>query len=377
MTSSDSNLSPRPTPLHTLHTEWGGKMTDFAGYHLPLSYNGRGFIAEHLHTREKASLFDVSHMGQFVIGGNNHQQAAEALSQHTPAIVADIPQNTAKYACLTLDNGGVLDDFIIGNDGERGWFTVFNASRKETDVAHLRARMPSSCNITELENWGLVALQGPMAEKAAAALIPQLASLSFMQSMWFDFEGESCRAARGGYTGEDGFEFSLPPNVAESFTRQLCQHEAVAPAGLGARDSLRMEAGLCLYGNELDENTSPVEAGLTWSIPKSRRSGGDYAGADIIARQIRDGAPRRLVGLRPQGKKVPRAHAVLQNTAGTETGAVTSGLHSPVLQSAIALGYVRTEDATADSMIAVVRGEQVECAVCKPPFVKHQYKKGA
>lgn len=362
------------TPLDELHTQWGGKMTDFVGYRLPLSYADGGFIAEHLHTRKQASLFDVSHMGQVLIGGAD---AAAALSRLTPADVGAVPVGGAKYALLTNDNGGVLDDFIIGNDGERGFFVVFNASRKHHDLAHVRAHLPDSCTITELADWGLIALQGPQAEAVAKNLVPAVTDLYFMQSAWFEFGGAECRVARAGYTGEDGFEFSLPAAVAAEFAGRLMAHEAVRAVGLGARDSLRMEAGLCLYGHELTEATTPVEAGLLWAIPKHRRDGGDYAGAEVIARQIREKPARRLVGLRSLGRKVVRAGAPLHNAQEELIGEATSGVHAPSLQAAVALGYVRADCAAAGATVyAEVRGAKVECEVVRPPFVKHQYKKG-
>lgn len=361
------------TPLDELHAEWGGKMTGFAGYSLPLSYAGGGFIAEHLHTRENASLFDVSHMGQVLVSGEG---AAAALSLLTPCDIGALPENGAKYAVLTNEKGGILDDFIAANDGGRGFFIVFNASRKYEDLAHVRKNLPDSCKVEELLGWGLIALQGPRAEEAAAAVVPEIAGINFMQSMWFDFNGAMCRAARGGYTGEDGFEFSLPPEVAAAFARRLAAHPATKPAGLGARDSLRLEAGLCLYGNELTEDTTPVEAGLVWTIPKARRAGGDYAGSETIAHQIRDGAPRRLVGLLPRGKKVVRAGAPLQNAAGEQIGAATSGVHSPSMQTPVAMGYIRADCAAAATVAAEVRGVRVECETVRMPFVKHHYKKG-
>ena len=360
------------TPLDDLHKQWGGKMTDFAGYRLPLSYVGGGFIAEHQHTRQAASLFDVSHMGQAIISGSD---VAAALSRLTPTDVAGIAEGTAKYAVLTNAQGGVLDDFIVGNDGDNKWFIVFNASRKQHDLAHLQTHLSDSCDITELADWGLIALQGPCAEEVAAALVPTVNTLEFMRTAWFDFEGVAGRVARCGYTGEDGFEFSLPPTLAATFAERLAAHPQVKPAGLGARDSLRLEAGLCLYGNELDEDTTPIEAGLMWTIAKNRRGGGDYAGAATIARQIAEGAPRRLVGLRPT-RKVVRAGAILQNAAGERIGKVTSGIHAPSLGAAIAMGYVRADCAAIGNTVAAeVRGEWIECEIVKSPFITHQYRR--
>ena len=358
------------TPLNNLHAEWGGKMTDFAGYRLPLSFAGGGFIAEHLHTRQNASLFDVSHMGQAIIAAD----AAAALSRLGPADVARIPVGGSKYTVLTLPNGGVMDDLIIGNDGERGFFLVFNAANKTRVLTHLRQHLPPSA-LQELDGRALVALQGPHAAAAVAAVAPDVLSLSFMHTTWFDFGGADCRVMRGGYTGEDGFEFSLPAAAAEDFARRLTADDQVKPAGLGARDSLRLEAGLCLHGHELDDNTSPIEAGLLWAIPPHRRSGGDYPGAEIIARQIAEGAPRRLVGLLPGGKKIARHGACLQNAAGKTIGQVTSGLHSPSLQTAIALGYVLA-DAASQAITAEVRGEWTPCTTVKLPFIAHNYHRG-
>ena len=371
---SDNLIS---TPLDELHSEWGGKMTGFAGYRLPLSYTGGGFIAEHLHTRLAASLFDVSHMGQARLTGEN---AAETLSRLTPADIGEIPEGGAKYALLTDKNGGVLDDFIVANDGERGLFIVVNASRKMHDLTHIRAHLTPGAGVEleELTGWGLVALQGPLAESAAAAVVPEVAKLSFMQAMWFDFGGAECRAARCGYTGEDGFEFSLPAAVAADFVRRLAAHSDVRPAGLGARDSLRLEAGLCLYGNELNDSITPVQAGLTWAIPKHRRAGGDYPGAEVIAREIREKPRTRLVGLVAEGKKVARAGAELCDKNENVIGNISSGVFSPSLQKPVALGFVTAEFAAPDSEVfARVRGENIAYRTAKPPFVPHQYKKGA
>jgi aminomethyltransferase len=348
-------------------------MTDFSGYSLPLSYAGGGFIAEHIHTRTQASLFDASHMGQLTVSGSN---AAETLSKLTPADVSHIAVGTTKYAVLTSDCGGVLDDFIIGNDGDRGFFIVFNASRKAVDIAHLRKHLPASCTITEMSTWALLALQGPQAAAVMETISATAVTLNFMHAGWFNIDGVECRITRGGYTGEDGFEISIPAKAAVNIASQLAAHPAVKPAGLGARDSLRLEAGLCLYGHELTENITPIEAGLLWSIPKHRREGGDYAGADIITQQIANGPSRSLVGLRPQGKKVVRAGAKLRSTTGEDIGAVTSGLHGPSLQFAIALGFVKTPYAATGGIItAEVRGEWINCEVVKLPFVSHQYRR--
>lgn len=370
----------KKTPIFDLHVRWGGKMTGFAGYELPLSYAGGGFIGEHAHTRESASLFDVSHMGQSRISGAG---AAEALSQLCPADVSAIPEGGAKYTVLTNRDGGALDDCIAANDGD-SFFVVFNASRKAEDVAHVRSHLPSSCQLEEMEGWALLALQGPKAEEAAAAVAPDsVIGLRFMQGAWFDFEGAHCRAARAGYTGEDGFEFSIPAAKAAAFAEKLTASGLVKPAGLGARDSLRLEAGLCLYGNELTEEISPVQAGLTWIIPKHRR-GADagYIGAEKIAAEIAgaNDDSLRLFGLEADGKKVARGGAEVFADAGDSepVGRVTSGVFSPSLQKPVALAFLpRRLAKEGQEVYAQVRGDRVPYRAHKPPFAPHRYKTGA
>lgn len=355
------------TPLHSLHTELGGKMVEFAGYSLPVFYAGAGILAEHRQTRARASLFDVSHMGQVVIAAGG----CDALSALVPAALSAVAPGRAKYTLLTNANGGVIDDCIVSNDGERGWFVVLNASRKETDIAHIRAALPDASLLVEYAERGLLAVQGPAAALAVGALFPPAAELKFMSAVWCDFGGEECRIARCGYTGEDGFEISVPAAVAEKLAKTLLDNPAVALAGLGARDSLRLEAGLCLYGDELDEETSPIEAGLLWTISKSRRVDGGYPGAAIIERHINEGAPRRLIGLLPEGRAPVRRGASL--SAGGETvGRVTSGVYSPTLDAPIALAYVRAE--SGDGVLSAdVRGKAIACQQTRPPFVPHNY----
>lgn len=378
---SDSNApAALKTPLYDLHCRHDGKMVDFAGYLLPLSYAGGGLLAEHLHTREAASLFDVSHMGQVVIA--NDAAATAALAQLVPANVEAIPAGSAKYTVLTTPEGGVIDDCIITNDGDDGWFVVINASRKAVDLAHLRAALSAAGAgdaLREIDDHALLAVQGPQAAALVAALFPdspEIPALKFMQCAHADSPFGRCRVSRCGYTGEDGFEISVPAGNSTALAEALLAGGVCKPAGLGARDSLRLEAGLCLYGNELDEATSPIEAGLLWAIPKSRR-GADaaYPGAAAIAAQIADGAPRRLVGLLPQSKTPVRGGAPLQHD-GSEVGRVTSGVHSPTLSAPVAIALVAAQVPADATLSATVRGRDIPCQQTALPFVPHNYYRG-
>ena len=359
-------------------------MVDFAGALLPLSYAGGGLLAEHLHTRAAASLFDVSHMGQVMVSGGD--AAVCALESITPAALAHLPAGGAKYAVLTNSEGGVVDDCIITNAGEGNWFVVINASRKAADIPLLRdalARTDAGAQMTELNEHALLAVQGPAAAQVVGEIFPAAGALAFMQSAtarsnFGDFG--DCRISRCGYTGEDGFEISLPAAGAAAAALAEALLTAAGgvckPAGLGARDSLRIEAGLCLYGSELDEATSPVEANLLWTIPKSRRSAkSTYPGAAQIAAQIEHGAPRRLTGILPQSKTPVRAGATLTHN-GNEVGRVTSGVHSPTLSAPVALALVQ-RDLPADAELAVdVRGRAIICAQTALPFVPHRTHRG-
>ena len=357
------------TPLYALHTQHNGKIVDFAGYALPVFYAGGGLLNEHHHTRTRVSVFDVSHMGQVGLPADD-----TTLAALVPADLFAIPEGASKYTLLTNAAGGVIDDCIVSNDGARGWFIVLNASRKAVDIAYIRAAMTDAEQLREYQDRALLAVQGPAAATAIVNLFPAATSLKFMYSVWTEWEGSECRVSRCGYTGEDGFEISVPADLAEKMAVTLLESDAVRLAGLGARDSLRLEAGLCLYGNELDENTSPIEAGLLWTISKSCRLGSGYPGADVILRQINDGAPRKLIGLLPQGKMPVRKGAEI--SLGHEVvGIVTSGTFSPTLQTPIALAYVATAAATANGFIANVRGKQIPCQRTDVPFVPHKYHK--
>ena len=357
------------TPLYALHQEWGGKMVEFAGYSMPVSYAGAGGMAEHHHTRESASLFDVSHMGQIIVPA----AGAAALSSLVPADIGAIPVGASKYTLLMHEGGGVIDDCIISNDGDRGFYIVLNASRKAVDIPLIRAALPSDSPLTELDTHALIALQGPKAVEIVAIAAPAVAALSFMRGQWCQIAGADCRVARCGYTGEDGVEIAIPMAAVDTVIQSLMRSDTVKPAGLGARDSLRLEAGLCLYGNELNESTSPIEAGLLWSIPKSRRTGEGYLGGDTIRRHIEEGPPRKLVGLLPEGRTPVRSGAPL-SIDGQPVGEVTSGLHSPTLGVPIALGYVESPHA-GQPVTATVRDKPILCQPSALPFVPHRYQR--
>ena len=365
----DVNLLSK-TPLFSLHRKWGGRVVDFAGYALPLAYSGGGFIAEHVHTRKSASMFDVSHMAQVSVAGPD---AAGQLSKLMPADVASMGVGVNKYTLLTNRRGGVIDDLIVSNDGERGFFMVFNASRRKKALSALCSGLSSDCVVTEHVDRALLAVQGPKAKDIVAGFCPEAIDMPFMRSAWFEIDGYECRLSRSGYTGEDGFEISIPDKFAVELAKRLVSHDMLQPAGLGARDSLRLEAGLCLYGNELTEDTTPIEAGLLWAIPRARRVNGGYTGADVIERQILEGAKRKLVGLRADGKTPARRGAQL-SAGGQKVGEITSGIFSPSLGVPIAFGYVLADNASLGAHVsAEVRGKEIYYEVVKLPFTQHRY----
>ena len=350
-------------------------MTDFAGWRLPLSYPS-GTLAEHNATRNGAALFDVSHMAQIVLRG---EHAAESLARVLPADIPALAPGKSKYAVMLNDNGGALDDLIVANDGPRGFFIVSNAARRQEDLAHLRQNLPPDCQPEEITNRALVAVQGPQAAAALAPLLPDAGKLRFMESEWQTLSEPAAevRVSRTGYTGEDGFEISLPAEHAEAFCRALVNDHGVQPAGLGARDTLRIEAALCLYGHELGEGFSPLEAGLAWTIPKARRESGEFIGCEALRRQLQEGAPRKLVGIRPEGRSILRAGTPLKNENGENIGEISSGVFSPTLQIPIALGFVQTPAPdVGQTILAEARGKTVPCEICQTPFVPHRYAVG-
>lgn len=374
MTSpSDPSSAPlAKLPLDALHRSLGARMAPFAGYYMPLQYAG-GIVAETLHTRQKAGLFDASHMGQAILSGAGAAKALEAL---TPADLVELAPGRARYTQLLNDKGGVLDDLIVTRlpGVEERLLLVVNASRKAEDFALIRERLPQ-VDLLTLDR-ALIALQGPGAVSVLGALLPGVEDLPFMSWRAFEEGVTSVFVSRSGYTGEDGFEISLDAATAESFVTALLDHSDVAPAGLGARDALRLEAGLPLYGHELDETTDPVEAGLAWSIGRRRRIEGGFPGFARIAAALRDGPARQRVGLAPQSKAPVRDGAVLLSQDGEAVGHVTSGGFSPTLQRPIAMGYVSREHATPGAALATdLRGARVGVDVTPLPFVAHRYFK--
>lgn len=368
--------SLKATPLKELHLELGAKMVPFAGYEMPVQYPA-GIKTEHLHTREHAGLFDVSHMGQVVISGEG---AAEALEALVPVELESLGINKQTYALFTNEQGGILDDLMVVRWAEDRFFLVVNAACKEQDLAYLRAQLPD-LDIEYLDGRGLLALQGPEAKGVMAQLAPEARELVFMTGARATLAGIDCYITRSGYTGEDGFEISVPAESAEMLARKLLAFDQVEAIGLGARDSLRLEAGLCLYGHDLDTQTTPIQGSLLWSISKSRRADGEKAGgfpgADVILKEHAEGAARKRVGLKIEGRAPVREGAELVNADGTQVGVVTSGGFGPSLDAPVAMGYVSAEYAAlGTSLNAMVRGKPRPVTVEKMPFVPHRYYRG-
>jgi len=363
------------TPLHALHVELGAKLVPFAGYDMPVQYP-MGILTEHQHTRAAAGLFDVSHMGQVRLTGKSGASAAKALEALVPADIQGLTPGQMRYTQFTNEKGGILDDLMVANTGDH-LMLVVNASCKEADAARLRRHLANTCEIEELSTRALNALQGPQAADVLGRFAPQCRAMHFMTAAFLAIDGVTCYATRSGYTGEDGYEISMPGDAAERLTRRLLKEAEVKPIGLGARDSLRLEAGLCLYGNDIDQTTTPVEAALTWSIGKRRRSDGGFIGAEVIQRQLKEGAPRRLVGIRPEGRAPVRAHAEIQDRAGRRIGEVTSGGFGPTANGPVAMGYVETAHAAAGTDLQViVRDNALPAKVAPLPFVPHRYHRG-
>ncbi|WP_175651105.1 glycine cleavage system aminomethyltransferase GcvT [Pseudomonas sp. Marseille-P9899] len=366
------------TPLHALHLELGARMVPFAGYDMPVQYP-LGVMKEHLHTREQAGLFDVSHMGQIRLLGAN---AAKALESLVPVDIIDLPVGMQRYAMFTNEQGGILDDLMVANLGNDELFLVVNAACKDQDLAHLRKHIGAQCEIQPLfEERALLALQGPAAVKVLERLAPQVASMTFMQFARVQLLGEDCFVSRSGYTGEDGFEISVPADKAEALARRLLSEPEVAAIGLGARDSLRLEAGLCLYGHDMNSETTPVEASLLWAVSKVRRAegarAGGFPGAEAIFAQQQSGVARKRVGLLPQERTPVREDAEIVDEAGNIIGRVCSGGFGPTLGAPVAMGYVDNVHTALDTPVwAIVRGKRVAMKVSKMPFVAQRYYRG-
>ncbi|MGF1457351.1 MAG: glycine cleavage system aminomethyltransferase GcvT [Alphaproteobacteria bacterium] len=374
-TAADQTLST--TPLHALHRQLGGKMVPFAGYDMPVQFP-MGILGEHRHTRTGAGLFDVSHMGQVILRGADHETVATALERVVPGDVAALAPGRMRYSMLLNDEGGILDDLMITRLPEDGsLFVVLNAACKADDLAYLRDRLPSSIAIDSLDDAALLALQGPKAGEVLERVMPNQKDLRFMQAAHVDLDGIPALVTRSGYTGEDGFELSVPGGDATRLATRLLDGPDVAPIGLGARDSLRLEAGLCLYGSDLDPTITPVEAGLTFVIGKRRRTAGDFPGAATILEQLAKGPGRRRIGLLPEGKAPARAGVTIQNRDGEDIGVVTSGTFAPSLEAPVAMGYVASDfSADGTPLQLMVRGQARPARVAPMPFVEHRYYRG-
>jgi aminomethyltransferase len=359
----------RTLPLDAWHRSLGARMVEFAGYAMPVQY--QGVLAEHLHCRAQAVLFDVSHMGQATLSGAT---AAAALERLVPGDMLGLKPGRQRYTLLTNDAGGIFDDLMVANLGGDKLFLVVNASRKEIDFAHIAANLPSSVPLHPHEDRALLALQGPAAAEVMRRICAEAAQLPFMGVAAVTLVGIQCLVSRSGYTGEDGFEISVPADAAKVVAQRIVDQPEVVPAGLGARDSLRLEAGLCLYGNDIDELTSPIEADLAWVIGKRRRTAWDFPGAMAIRDQLEHGTTRRRVGIRPDGRAPARALTEIVADDGTEAGTITSGGFSPTLSAPIAMGYVR-KDLTSDgtALHLMVRGKPLPARVVPMPFVPHRY----
>ncbi len=374
-----SEAGPLRTPLYDAHVALGGKMVPFAGYEMPVQYL-TGILTEHNWTRQNAGLFDVSHMGQCFIEAADYETAAAALEKLVPADLLGLAPGQQRYSQLLSEEGGTLDDLMITRPGYQGHdgllYVVVNASRKSHDFARIASHMPPGVKFTEGANLALVALQGPKAEEVIARLVPALRDLKFMFHVKTEIRGLAAHVSRSGYTGEDGFEISVHDRDAVALWNLLLEDPLVKPVGLGARDSLRLEAGLCLYGHELDETVSPVEAGLVWSIGKRRRAEGGFIGAGRVQRELAEGVKRKRVGIRPEGRAPARDGTVITDQGGRPIGIVTSGGFGPTIGGPIAMGYVETASAAVGTPVnLIVRDKPLPAAVVALPFVPNNFKR--
>ncbi|MGO4574061.1 glycine cleavage system aminomethyltransferase GcvT [Microvirga sp. 2TAF3] len=369
------------TPLHAQHVALGARMVPFAGYDMPVQYP-TGILTEHNWTREHAGLFDVSHMGQafLVAEDKSHETAARAIEALIPADILSLKPNQQRYSQLLADDGGILDDLMVtrvGAPGHEGWlYLVVNASMKEADYAHIQARLPKGVSLNRKDGLALMALQGPSAAAVIAERAPAAVEIAFMMSADVQIDGIWCHVSRSGYTGEDGFEISVKAEDAGRLWDSLASHPEVKPIGLGARDSLRLEAGLCLYGHDIDPTTSPIEAGLNWSIQKRRREEGGFPGAARVQRELKEGPARVRVGILPEGRAPAREGAVITTPDSREVGIVTSGGFGPTVNGPVAMGYVSKDvSAVGTDLHLVVRGKPIPAKIAAMPFTPHRYKR--
>jgi aminomethyltransferase len=373
--------SPKPdlkhTPLHALHLELGAKMVPFAGYEMPVSFP-QGLLKEHLHTRGAAGLFDVSHMGQAMLTGPSHAVTAAALERLVPGEIAGLKPGQQRYTQLLTGEGGIIDDLMVARgaapEDDGTLLLIVNAARKQVDYPHIAGALPPGVALSPMQDHALLALQGPAAAEILGGLCPEVARLGFMAARHLQVAGIDCHISRSGYTGEDGFEISVAADRAEELARALLADERVAPVGLGARDTLRLEAGLCLYGHDIDETTSPAEADLAWSIGKRRREEGGFPGAERVLRELAEGPARRRVGLKLAGRAPAREGCEIVGAGGEPLGKVTSGSFAPSVGGPIAMGYVtRSHSEPGTPVTIIIRGTAHPATVVPMPFMPHRY----
>ncbi len=369
----------KATPLHALHIRLGARMVPFAGYDMPVQYPG-GIVREHLHTRNSAGLFDVSHMGQAWLVGPDFETTARALEALAPADFLGLAPGQIRYSQLLNPQGGIIDDFMTTRPADEALdgrlMLVVNAARKDVDYAWLREHLPDNVTLETEEDRALIALQGPKAEAVLARHCPQAPGLSFMQAAAGEIGGMAARYSRSGYTGEDGFEISVAASDAEALAELLLSEPETAPIGLGARDTLRLEAGLCLYGHDIDETTSPVEAALVWSIGKRRREQGGFIGAQRVLKELAEGTARKRTGIAPLGRAPAREGTEVFSESGEKIGHVTSGGYGPTVGGPVAMGYVKTPFNRKDTPLTLrVRGKDMPARAASAVFVPHNYKR--
>lgn len=362
------------TPLYDLHLSYGGKMVPFAGYEMPVQYP-LGVMKEHLHVRSKAGLFDVSHMGQAFLRGTGSSGVAKSFESLVPGNITGLKDMRMRYTMLLDNNGGILDDLMVTRwSDDNCLFLVVNAACKNQDFAHIEKKLAGEATLEQLDDRALIALQGPMAASILSSFCPSVAEMLFMSAIEVDIDGVNCFISRCGYTGEDGYEISMANADASKLTEKLLSHPDVEPIGLGARDSLRLEAGLCLYGHDIDTSTTPVEGDLVWAIGKERRENADFPGAAQILAQLENGVDRKRVGILPEGRAPAREHTEVQNTDGEVIGEITSGGFGPTYGGPIAMGYVTSnycKEGTAVQLI--IRGKAMPAKIVALPFVKQRY----
>ncbi len=368
------------TALFDHHVRRDARMVPFAGYSMPVQYKD-GIIAEHNWTRENAGLFDVSHMGQCYIKSDSFETSARALERLVPADILGLQPGQQRYSQLLNEQGGILDDVMITRSASSdfdGWiYVVVNAGRKLEDYVHFKMHLPNGVELQVLDDVSLIALQGPRAEEVLQSLKSHVDEIPFMSYATLKILGVTAHVSRSGYSGEDGFEISVKNADAPKMWDGLLEHPLVKPVGLGARDSLRLEAGLCLYGHDIDETTSPIEAGLAWSIAKRRREEGGFIGAERVQRELREGVSRKRIGIKPTSRAPAREGTIIQNLAGGDIGRITSGGFGPTVQAPISMGYVDTKNAVVGTPVnLMVRGNAVPAIITKLPFIPNRFKRG-